>query len=212
MTHLLSAVCLSLLLACSSAEPSPPEQANRNPLCAELRSRSSCVPEGFEQCSPDASPDATIAIGDPMSRAVPAYDNPDCPGRFLYEVDTEGFVASENAFWPVWLTTVWDITKIATPEVCAQVVIDTAVQRERSPGVWEEWDAFRVIGEWTSLEACETVICGGGKLPDGTLNDTTGAPHTWVDIEGVSRVRVVISAHDQACNQHEIMFAAREAE
>jgi hypothetical protein len=205
-----------VLSACGTDEPTSPAEPMSNPLCERAAEQPQCVPEDFGECSDMATPNFSTQLAEPaFFRAEPPYDNPDCTGRYLYEVATEGFVPSAPEPiqpWqlPVWLLTVWDITEIDTPEKCAKIAVDVAIQRELSAGTWQAWDDFRVVGDWTYLEACETVFCGGGRLPDGTLNDRTGAPWTWVDIEATRRVRVVVSAHDEACVQQRVLLAVHE--
>jgi hypothetical protein len=204
--------------ACSSGDPAPAEQERwqPNPLCERIESVPYCTPRGFEQCSANAVADASIAVDDPTVVASAPYDNADCPGRFVVDLETEDFVPTRpepraDYELPVWVASLWEYEQIDTAERCRDVVIDVAIERELTSGVWQVWDEFRVLGDWTErLGACEVVHCGGGRYPDGTLANTKAAPQTWVDIEDTRRVRFALALHDSACTQYDLRFFTSE--
>ena len=221
-----TAVSLASLSACGEPDdPGPAESsASNRALCERLTDAPACVNEEPSACFDAALPNETVTLlndDDPSSpflgrqsfSAEPPYGSEECSGRYVYDVLTEGFVPTHSdptqvAYIPLWVRNLWDLTDIDTAEECAEVVAEVAIRRELTSGVWEDWDAYRVIGSFKI--GCETVVCGGGKWPEGRFNDVTGAPFTWVDIENVRRVRVVVSVHDGACRQRSISMGVAE--
>lgn len=211
--------------ACSDPDPDPEPRSPDRALCERLAARSSCVPEGFSQCSDSAPPDHAFALehdplegSNPTNRvsmtAEPPYGSDQCPGRHLYEVATADFVPTfpdppQPAYSPMWIWTAWG-SDIDTAERCEDITANVAIRRQLSNGVWEDWDAYGMVGAWVPEVGCQAVLCGGGKLPDGTFNEITGGPWSWIDVEDVLNVRVAVSAHDSQCEQQLMLMVAGE--
>lgn len=178
----LSATVALATSACSRGGEPAAESSERqapHPLCERIPSVPRCAPPASEQCSDDAAADLNLAVDAGLEIARQPYDNAQCSGRFVYEVDTEGSASSlaehhPERGLPLWLLSVWDITQIETPEACSEVGLDVAIRRELASSGWQDWAQFRVLGDWRhDVGACETVMCG--QYPDGSVNDTKGA-------------------------------------
>lgn len=194
--------CLGSLDPVGSSDGSPENAAE----CREIHRRPSCVGEAAVGCmSSPASLTITQPLTErPFARISPPYGSAECPDRAL--VDLEAKLVPDSG---AWLHSLWDITQIDDAATCDETVVSVTAWREALDGQWKQWDDYRTIGFWRE-GACRTVLCGGGKLEQGGLNELAEFPWSWISVESARRIRISVAVHGVACEPKDILVAVAD--